>query len=1524
MASLRLGTLNIGLGFSRKLAPLLTQCASLSLDAIALQEIGDPALLSSRVPPYHLLYAAGPSHHEAGVGLLLSLALLPCIRSHRRSSSGRLVGVVLELHKGHQLLLVSAYMPTGLDHSAAGSEKHELARHLYDEIRQWSADMQQVIVMGDLNETLTHFDRLPRPAGARAAAAHLRPIACMQAEGFSDVWRTLHPDASLQPGFTHVIDGKRETQSRLDYLYVKGSTRADLLQVHISTALHALSHHHLLWMELQLPHAVPRSATPLAPVLRLPNLRDLSEQQRDAFSKKIEQQLEQHQRSLSDAIAHSDSDSLSSAASHLTALVLRCAHATLPLTGSKLFESRCILQLQRQRRDLTRLLRVSSSLLCAAPDHLRGHAHCLTQSMEWRRIQQHCIRQHQLQWTIDAQYCGDAHAWMDETQLMLSRTRSIIRQEQHRMMRERKPPLDASPAAYVHRMLKSDALPSQLLSVVDRHGQLTRSADELSAVMVDHFRSVFAVPADDAAPLPHPVPAMLLDKDSVRPEWYDGLLADVHREELLATIASLPLMSAPGQDEVSSGLWKLALQSSGPLCELVCALFSACLRTSIFPAAWKTSIIVPLLKDPQKERAMSNVRPISLQSCLGKLLNKLLAHRLGHIFASHPILHRAQRGFINGGTITKCIDELLDAWDWSRSGKHELYTLLYDIKQAYDSVQVGVLERALHRLRLPAAFVALVVDSLTGLSSCVRTAYGLSISFDVERSLRQGDPLAPLLFVILLDALHDGLERNPFDSQQHGLRMPLGDGVDVSVPSLGYADDTSALTNTLAAMRIQNDWVHYFMSFNRMKLNSSKCELIGRTATGEPVDAAALLLHGISIEGHALQPVAHDQAIRYLGVHARFDGDWSAQQKKSIAKIAMYSRAITKFRVTLKQAVYVFNTFLMPALELALHYVHGPGSGKWIKQCDGLLIACIRHAAGSLLQLSHSAVALSLGLLLPSWLEISVKVSELFLRMNDSDARWGHLGRMLMRQSLPAVIDSSTRDIPRGNSGTRLSRAARLTVGSLQWSLHLAEQHRPSSRLQRLFDTEPLASVAVPDLSLCSAAPRHRLDSGSAMHLPQDLWRGWGADIASEEVHTYTDGSFDSAALPHPASSWAVTVADEWLHGSYAGIPTDEQLVAPHHVAGAALMGASISCTRGIYPAELQAIARTLAMFPTSFALHVHSDSQASLAGIRAFESTSNERARLRVASRPLLQLINHLLRIRNVAGGSVAWHHVRAHTAQADLHSVGNRLSDYQANRARLRPDVSKPLGLRELPLHDCEPHLHMRDERTGLQLIDDIRRSALTQLQASALNKWQSRIDDRSQFAGDAVMQLGRTVLRLCSAEQQRAFLHLATNSIHYHLVPSADGSDKEQLAELHCAACNATLSAAHLTVCQSAVETTRRLKLQRDIIALLSGFSPSADWAHQYRAAPLSSILLSLFPMPAAVAASRPLSAERHRHLSFALCGVVSTRQLNAAARAVGFTSPLDVPSGRRCMHQLQLLCVDSVQRLFADLKSRAAVA
>ena len=1090
----------MGLGLKHKLPRIVARCAELELDVIALQEVGDPALLGNRFPPYQLIYAAGRSDHEAGVGLLLSSRLAPSVRRYLRSQCGRLAGAVLELTQGHQLLLVSAYMPTGIDHQPPTSKAHLTARRLYAELLSWSAGMQQVIVLGDLNETLTQWDRHPLPAprlvGGAAASTADCPLHTLVAEGYTDVFRLLHPHAVASPGFTHILDGARPSRSRIDYIWSKGVAAASLLHCTVDASLHSLSHHRLLWAELRLQHA-PAAAcdTPLYQ-LRLPNLRAATEEHKATFVLRVESSLAARRNEFDSLTLHPTQDSLQCLATSLTQLVQRAAERSFPMTGAAPLRSACVLQLQQQRRCLSRLITTAERVLTKARSLSSIPGDCLQRNPEWCRQLRSCQKQHpSLRWRCSPWHGRDPLAWIQETHVLLNLTRSSIRKEQRRMLRAPSNELHLNSAALVHRMLKSDALPSHLQSVVTPQGKLTSSAEELETVMVDHFRNVFALPPPDAAPLPHPPPAMLWDKDGVQPQWFDSLMTPMSAREITQTLADAKFVSSPGEDGVSTGLWKLALHGSDALRTLVQSLFSGCLSLSCFPSAWKTSVIVPLVKDEKKERTMSNVRPISLQSCLGKLFMKVLAHRLGSILARFPILNPAQRGFIHGGSITKCIDELLDAWDHSRQNNTELYTLFYDIAQAYDSVQRDVLLRAMRRLHMPLSFIDLIEDSLTGLTSCVRTAYGVSRHFDVQRSLRQGCPLAPLLFVILIDALHDGLEVNPFTGARAGLTLQLHNATEVQMASLGYADDTNILANSLPDLRILNDWVHYFMRFNALRLNPAKCELVGRGADGLPVTAAAVAAAGITVNGQALMPVPHNTPIRYLGVHCRFDGDWSAQHAKSSAMVHLFSRVVSKFKLSISQAAYIFRTFLLPKLELGLRYISGLRVNEWLKSYDRTLVGSIKHAAGAPLSWSHTAVALSAGFLLPSWLEAAVKVSELFIRMNtvgDNSERWGRLGRLLMLQQVGATVDRHNFENKNSERGTRCQRAAALAVNTLQWKMQLREEQAARApRHLHLFDRpSPVGLLLGSDD--CSSQQSIELSAGTTS-LAHDCWTGWGA-----------------------------------------------------------------------------------------------------------------------------------------------------------------------------------------------------------------------------------------------------------------------------------------------------------------------------------------------------------------------------------------------------------------------------------------------
>src|SRR3569833_2405877 len=212
---------------------------------------------------------------------------------------------------------------------------------------------------------------------------------------------------------------------------------------------------------------------------------------------------------------------------------------------------------------------------------------------------------------------------------------------------------------------------------------------------------------------------------------------------------------------VSAGLWKLGARRSTEVSRALRQLFNACLRLRMLPALGKRSIVVPILKNEHAEPSMGNVRPISLQNALTKLLSKLLATHKVHIFARHPGLHQAQEAFIKSGSVLRCSVMCLDAWEVAHVRNVGCYNIFYDVKAAFDSVQHPDLLRSLRRLALPDSFVELVADSLTGLTSCVRTAYGETEDFAVKRSVRQGDPLSPLLYICFMDPLHSGLESNP-------------------------------------------------------------------------------------------------------------------------------------------------------------------------------------------------------------------------------------------------------------------------------------------------------------------------------------------------------------------------------------------------------------------------------------------------------------------------------------------------------------------------------------------------------------------------------------------------------------------------------------------------------------------------------------------------------------------------------------------------------------------------------------------
>jgi hypothetical protein len=298
------------------------------------------------------------------------------------------------------------------------------------------------------------------------------------------------------------------------------------------------------------------------------------------------------------------------------------------------------------------------------------------------------------------------------------------------------------------------------------------------------------------------------------------------------------------------------------------------------------------------------------------------------------------------------------------------------------------------------------------------------------------------------------------------------------------------------------------------------------------------------------------------------------------------------------------------------------------------------------------------------------------------------------------------------------------------------------------------------------------------------------------------------------------------------------------------------------------------------------------------------------MAARPLLQPLHHLLSVRSSAQGSVALSHVKAHTSGTDAHSVGNRLSDFQANRSRLRPDRPQPLCLRELPIADCENHLTVTDTHgSGLMLIDDIRRAALARLQVLSMSHWCAKLGGQGELAGEGMVHLGHEALRHGKSHHQTTLVHVATNSVEFLWLEEIGG--RSALHRLRCDSCGCHLTLSHLVECPAPDGLAIRPQLCHAILALLSEQDCTSDWLR-------ANERLHLVPMLLRPSAASAPAEEQRRHLTRLICGAFTNGQATSAAKALGFDPAEKGCSTRR---QLRLLCLEHIDEVYSTRKEAA---
>ena len=255
--------------------------------------------------------------------------------------------------------------------------------------------------------------------------------------------------------------------------------------------------------------------------------------------------------------------------------------------------------------------------------------------------------------------------------------------------------------------------------------------------------------------------------------------------ELNSALKQMKNEKAPGLDCLPVEVWKL------PRIKKSLLQFCNLTYSGNRPDEWGISGIVPV---PKKGNLTikDNYRGISLTQSAAKIYNRLLLNRIRP--EVDKVLRSNQNGFRELRSTASMILALRRIIEEVRNHQKEAVIVFIDFKKAFDSVNRSRMFDILLAYGIPEETVNAIKIMYENTSATVLTPEGETEYFSINSGILQGDPLAPFLFIIVLDyALRMAIEVNDglVISRRRSSRHPAQHLAD-----LDFADDIALLENT--------------------------------------------------------------------------------------------------------------------------------------------------------------------------------------------------------------------------------------------------------------------------------------------------------------------------------------------------------------------------------------------------------------------------------------------------------------------------------------------------------------------------------------------------------------------------------------------------------------------------------------------------------------------------------------------------------------------------------------------------------
>jgi hypothetical protein len=334
---------------------------------------------------------------------------------------------------------------------------------------------------------------------------------------------------------------------------------------------------------------------------------------------------------------------------------------------------------------------------------------------------------------------------------------------------------------FFHRFASQRCSQNTIWDLTDEEGNLISTDSELKNMAFNHFKAQYRAfdseNIDTQLDVLKNVPRFFNEDDNV------DIGKPVSITELKETINIMPKEKSPGPDGWTHELFHNFFEILGE--DLLNAVEESCI-TGYIPGALNATFytLIPKISKPVN---FNDFRPIALCNFAYKVISKIIASRIKDKLAK--CISIEQFGFLKDRLIFDVVGITQECLHTTKLKKLNSVILKMDLKKAYDNVSWQFLRLLLDQIGLNWCVAQWIMSCITTVNTVVLVNGAPTDFFKCHRGLRQGCPLSPLLFLLVVEVFSRMMTQVVASGSFQGLKV----AVNTFISHILFVDDVLIL-----------------------------------------------------------------------------------------------------------------------------------------------------------------------------------------------------------------------------------------------------------------------------------------------------------------------------------------------------------------------------------------------------------------------------------------------------------------------------------------------------------------------------------------------------------------------------------------------------------------------------------------------------------------------------------------------------------------------------------------------------------